>query len=73
MNDIMGEKTFNFVKFLLKSLVVLVSMLMIGLFIGILGELNNLNDVVRNIIIYLVGSCTLIYVLHTINVFKKFK
>ena len=73
MNDIMGEKTFNFVKFLLKSLVVLVSMLMIGLFIGILEELNNLNDVARNIIIYLVGSCTLIYVLYTINVFKKFK
>ena len=73
MNDIMGEKTFNFVKFLLKSLVVLVSLLLVGIFFGIIGAIESLNSFAKAIITIISGICASIYILHTINVFNKIK
>ena len=73
MYDYLSDRDYDIVKFLTKTLCVLVSLFVTGITIGIIMELGNLNNVARTIIIALTSTCSLIYILHTINLFKKIK
>lgn len=73
MYDYLTDKEYDLVKFLVKTLCVLVSLFITGITIGIIMELGNLNNVAKSIIIFITCNCSLIYILHTINLFKKIK